>query len=343
MSESFNCKCGNTIKYLDKGSHLQCPICSDSVAIHNGIIRFYFDESEQSKLFDSIYASGYNNIEQKNTESIRDEYLAHAPTALNYLVKAGYDITQNIEGISILDAACGSGWTSAAFYNHPNICGCHIHAFDISYHGVKRLKDYLSDSKNNNSITYSTQNALSMCFAEEQFDLVVGSSILHHFDDYKAYLKGCLHVLKPNGKAIFGEPFAVGYGLIYSAMKIATNELKIKSSGVDSLYLDASKRIEHFENKEGLSNLVDKHLFHYDEMVEAGRAMGFTNCDIIPVHQLEYMDGHLIDELYNDMGIDNKKLRSKTKSIYKVIFDIFRSQGGFTRTLSPFNYIVFEK
>lgn len=343
LSEQYKCKCGEAIEYLIRDNTLVCPLCSDVVNVEDGIFRFHSVTGQQSKLFDSIYSSGYNNIEQKLSQSTRDEYRAHAPTALYYLVKAGYDLDQRVEGIKILDAACGSGWTSAAFYLHPNVHRCHIHAFDISFHGIKRLKQYLSGLENSNTINFSTQNALDMRFADSQFDLVVGSSILHHFDDYKAYLEGCYATLKCGGKAIFGEPFAIGYGLIYSAMKIAANELKIQVPTIDALYNDAATRIAHFGNEGFLDKLVDKHLFFYDEIIEVARSIGYSNCDILPLHQLEYFDDYFIDEIYNEMLVSNEKLRKKTREIYKVIYSIFKSQKTFVRSLSPFNYIVFKK
>jgi len=343
LSELYKCKCGESIEYLKRDNALVCPFCADVVIVEDGIFRFDSEMDQQSKLFDSIYSSGYNNIEQKLSQSTRDEYRAHAPTALNYLVKAGYDLEQKVEGIKILDAACGSGWTSAAFYLHPNVRSCHIHAFDISFHGPKRLKEYLSGLESRNTIHFSTQNALEMRFADSQFDLVVGSSILHHFDDYKAYLEGCYAVLKRGGKAIFGEPFAIGYGLIYSAMKIAANELKIKEASIDALYNDAAIRIAHFGNEGFLDKLVDKHLFFYDEIVEAASSIGYSNCEILPLHQMEYFDGYFIDEVYNEMRVANEKLRKKTREIYKVLYSIFKSRSTFVRSLSPFNYIVFSK
>jgi 2-polyprenyl-3-methyl-5-hydroxy-6-metoxy-1,4-benzoquinol methylase len=49
----------------------------------------------------------------------------------------------------------------------------------------------------------SVQDASQMRFAPESFDIVIGSSVLHHFDDVEKFLIDCRKILKPGGAAVF--------------------------------------------------------------------------------------------------------------------------------------------
>ncbi len=343
MIETYLCDCGSTLKRKQPSQSYICDRCRCEIPSDEGILRFTSKPTDQTDHFDAIYGSGYNNVEQQSRESKRDEYLAHAPTALNYLKFAGYDIQQPITNLSILDAACGAGWTAAAFYMHESIKDCDIHAFDIAPEGVRRLKGYLANTTSSNRISYSIQDALSMHFLDEEFDLIVGSSILHHFDDYESYLKGCLRILKPGGKAVFGEPFAVGYGLLYTAMKVALDDLQREYAQIEALINDVSVRISQHGNPGFLENLVDKHLFFYSEIIECSTRVGFEHCEIKPLHTLEHLGSGIVDEMYNEIGIDDPTLRERTKTIYGVIYEIFASKSTYGRSLSPFNYVVFSK
>jgi ubiquinone/menaquinone biosynthesis C-methylase UbiE len=53
-------------------------------------------------------------------------------------------------------------------------------------------------------------SALSMPFKDESFDLVVGSGVLHHFDDASLVLIEVSRVLKPGGYAVFGNEMVPG-------------------------------------------------------------------------------------------------------------------------------------
>lgn len=343
MTDQYLCSCSRALPLNNAGDALTCPACGEYIPIEDGIVRFTQGDSEQGNHFDAIYGEGYNNVEQKNLNSTRDEYQAHAPTALHYLSKAGFDPNTDIRGLHILDAACGAGWTAAAFYQHPNVNDCHIHAFDIAAEGVRRLKHYLAPIASSNTLSLSTQDALDMRFADNQFDLIVGSSILHHFDDYERYLEGCIRILKPDGKAIFGEPFAPGYGLLYSAMKIALNDLSQSEPTPEALYKDAAYRLTHHDESDALEILVDKHLFFPDEITESARRVGYQSVEILPLHDMNYIGNGLVDEMYNEMGIEDAALRERTQAIYSVMYDMFSSTKTFMKSLSPFNYVVLTR
>ena len=72
-----------------------------------------------------------------------------------------------------------------------------------------------------NSLEMSVQNADSMVFEDSTFDFVIGSSVLHHFDNVEEFLRKCRRILTRGGAATFGEPFAMGYGIGSASLMIA--------------------------------------------------------------------------------------------------------------------------
>src|SRR5690348_1765374 len=99
-------------------------------------------------------------------------------------------------GDKVLEIGCGTALFTRKFYDATK---AEITATDIS-------EDLLEAAKQNlPQVTFKRDDAMQMSFADETFDVVFGSSILHHLDFYPA-LKEIYRVLKRNGKMIFAEP-----------------------------------------------------------------------------------------------------------------------------------------
>lgn len=54
-------------------------------------------------------------------------------------------------------------------------------------------------------IEFKLEDAMNLSFADSSFQVVFGSSVLHHLDFQKS-LKQIYRVLKPGGKMVFAEP-----------------------------------------------------------------------------------------------------------------------------------------
>ena len=363
---NYNCDCSYSGPLKNNKDSYICPNCRKKWDNENDIIIFTDKKNSQTDVYDNIYSSGYISIEQKKTNAQTDAYKTHEELAYSYFKSLGYNLNNDVENLSILDVACGSGWTTAALFCNDKLQNCKIHAFDISISGIKLLKQYLNTQRKSNSknhLELSVQDAMNMKFSNNSFDVIIGSSILHHFDHYEHFLDACFNILKPSGKAIFGEPFAIGYGIVYSAMKLASIETKVHEKSIDKMYNDSSVRIEKSGDHMFLENLVDKHLYLPDELLEVGRNIGFRKVEIKPLNSLEDIKDELIYDLYKSMGInglagfnviipykkaviacmERQKLIKKTIEIYNVFFDMFKSYFTYNRTLSPFNYVIFQK
>lgn len=362
---NYNCDCSYSGTLQKSKKSYICPNCEKEWRNDDGIIVFTDEKSNQTDIYDDVYSTGYSSIDQKNIKLQIDTYKNHKEFAYFYFNALGYNLRNKTENLSILDAACGTGWTTAALHCNERLLNSNIHAFDISINGIKTLNNYLKSQNinNNNQVELSVQNAMDMKFSENSFDVIIGSSILHHFDHYEYFLDACFNILKPSGKAIFGEPFAIGCGIVYSVMKIASNETFFHNKSIEDMYIDTSVRIQKYNDTEFLKNLVDKHFFLPDELLTLGHNIGFKKVEIKPFHDIDYIKNGLIPELYKNMGInglagfdiaipykkavvactERQKLIKKTIEIYNVFVDMFNSKITYNRTLSPFNYVIFHK
>ena len=99
-------------------------------------------------------------------------------------------------GDKVLEIGCGTGLFTRKFYDATK---AEIIATDIS-------EDLLEEARKNlPQVTFKKDDAMNMSFADETFDVVFGSSILHHLD-FKPALKEIYRVLKRDGRMIFAEP-----------------------------------------------------------------------------------------------------------------------------------------
>jgi ubiquinone/menaquinone biosynthesis C-methylase UbiE len=112
--------------------------------------------------------------------------------------RANYFITEgDIKKTDIvLEIGCGTGLFTEKVYNAT---GASIIATDLS-------EDLLNIARKKNlPITFKIEDAMNLSFADNSFDVVFGSSIIHHLDFNKS-LKEIYRVLKPGGRMVFAEP-----------------------------------------------------------------------------------------------------------------------------------------
>jgi ubiquinone/menaquinone biosynthesis C-methylase UbiE len=106
----------------------------------------------------------------------------------------------DIQGKLLLDLGCGAGENSVYFAKK----GARCVATDYSP-GMVDVALKLA-AANRVTIEGQTANAMALDFADNTFDLVYASNLLHHIPDPKIALKEMHRVLKPGGKACFWDP-----------------------------------------------------------------------------------------------------------------------------------------
>ncbi|MFC1808253.1 class I SAM-dependent methyltransferase [Candidatus Omnitrophota bacterium] len=97
----------------------------------------------------------------------------------------------------VLEVGCGIG----IFTKELASTGARIVAIDISPHLIERAKRDVKDD----NIEFKICDVDNLPFKNEEFDVVLGTNVLHHLDIYTA-IRQIYRVLEKGGKIIFTEP-----------------------------------------------------------------------------------------------------------------------------------------
>jgi ubiquinone/menaquinone biosynthesis C-methylase UbiE len=146
--------------------------------------------------------------ERLKNEIAHGKYLlAHDPGEVwNWETSAGKErwarrakmLTRHLTpGTKVLEIGCGTGYFSKELVR----TGANITAVDIS----PDLLSVAAQKVAARNIVFQVENAYAMNLADDSFDFIVGSSVLHHLDVEQA-LQECWRALKPGGALRFTEP-----------------------------------------------------------------------------------------------------------------------------------------
>ncbi len=97
----------------------------------------------------------------------------------------------------VLEIGCGTGYFTKEIIK----TGAFVTAIDISPELLSIASEEIKDS----NVCFSIENAYEMSYANNSFDSIVGSSVLHHLEVEKA-IHEMFRVLKPGGSIYFTEP-----------------------------------------------------------------------------------------------------------------------------------------
>lgn len=97
---------------------------------------------------------------------------------------------------TVLEIGCGTGLFTRKVKKATQ---CKLTATDLSPELLEQARKEFPEG------TFVQDDAMNMQFADNTFDVVFGSSILHHLDMQKA-MKEIFRVLKPGGRIVFAEP-----------------------------------------------------------------------------------------------------------------------------------------
>jgi ubiquinone/menaquinone biosynthesis C-methylase UbiE len=101
------------------------------------------------------------------------------------------------ENDHVLELGCGTGY----FTRELAKLRIHVTAIDISPELIEVAKNEIQTD----NVSFEVENAYEMTFGSNQFDAVIGSSVLHHLEIEKA-VSEIYRVLKPGGMIAFTEP-----------------------------------------------------------------------------------------------------------------------------------------
>lgn len=120
--------------------------------------------------------------------------------------------------------------------------GAEVHGIDISDFAIAHLTKEAQEQQLD--IDYRVMNAEAMTYANNTFDTIYGSGILHHLDLNRAF-KSIADKLKPSGKAVFIEP--LGHNPIINGFRDKTPDIRTEDE--HPLLMKDFKLAHHYFNK----------------------------------------------------------------------------------------------
>lgn len=114
----------------------------------------------------------------------------------------GYSLIGNLGGKKILDYGCGDGWNSICFAK----AGASVWAIDVSEVGIELTKVKAKANGVDQLIIAEVRNCYATGYPKNMFDVIYGGGILHHLN-IEAAGQELSRILKPDGVAVFSEPF----------------------------------------------------------------------------------------------------------------------------------------
>lgn len=125
------------------------------------------------------------------------------------------------KGANVLEYGCGTGSLALEIIKGNG----HVTGIDISPGAIDMAKNAVSASGMGVAARaqFRVMNAEALEFADQSFDVVCGSGILHHLDLKKAY-EEIRRVLRPGGLAVFFEP--LGHNIVINGYRALTPSLR---------------------------------------------------------------------------------------------------------------------
>lgn len=326
--ETLRCsRCGTRFDVTAEA--LRCLTCGTSFPIDAGIPVLHDDETIGTALeaidYDEVHRIGDVLIDKtgKQWSELFDRF--------------------GLARDDVLEIGAGTGALTLGLLRHQAVG--RLTATDVSHKFLSMLATRV--------VEYPTPVSFVACdanvphFAEQSFDIVVGRSILHHLLDYDVTLQQCAKVLRPGGAAIFFEPVLEGKIIVAMLMSLVlrTDAMaeKPRLSKEDRVRMRATvghqmKSTTYPQDRESLSKIEDKYIFHIDQMKQAGRDAGFD--------EAEFVNNGVQDPDYWANVVRISKVPAARIEPYRWIGTTFASTYGkiFPERLStPMGFFVFRK
>ncbi len=168
------------------------------------------DRIERERLFhDNRVASN-----SENRDAQQKYYFAVAPCYENFAAR----ITKQALGKDVLEYGCFTGDKSLSLATSAHT----VTGIDISEAAIATATQQATLQRRDNAF-FHAMNAESLSFADNSFDFIFGTGILHHLDLNRAYQE-LSRVLRPNGVALFIEP--LGHNPVINAYRHCTPDAR---------------------------------------------------------------------------------------------------------------------
>ena len=160
-----------------------CPGCGRRYATDDGIFDFVggrFDTRLDVEAYDEYHAIGDSGAEV-SYRSIKDLAADRWPASLGSVVEIG----------------CGTGLWSRAMIGHRDAADAVL--TDVSPDMLRICRTHLARLGLASAlpVRFATYSAHEACFCDEAFDSCIGTSVVHHITDVRAFLTDVWRILSP--------------------------------------------------------------------------------------------------------------------------------------------------
>lgn len=130
----------------------------------------------------------------------------------------------------ILDAGCGVGGSAIYLAQHY---GCKVVGVTLSDHQVRKARQYALDANLTDLVSFHVMDYQRTSFPDQSFDVIWGIESICHAPDKRAFVKEAARLLKPGGRIIIADGFALQNH--YEQQDLALMQRWLRGWGVDSL------------------------------------------------------------------------------------------------------------
>lgn len=256
-------------------------------------------ESELSLLSQSGESEPVWRIaEDDSTATISEQFTEHASDYDGRYASSGHFerlFNQSIESLNlifpdspyVLDLGSGSGANSVVPFSRISSAARFV-ATDLSSELLNILASNLRKLNLHENVVCVVMDSMSSHIAEEKFDVVTGSAILHHLTNPNLGIRAAARALKPGGVAMFFEPFdgyslmSLAYKTILSRMGRFTNRLDSRvEAAMRGMITDITARTNPDVNSPHFERLDDKWLFSQEKIEKVAIESGFSRVSFV--------------------------------------------------------------
>jgi SAM-dependent methyltransferase len=171
------------------------------------------DSDEARKEREQLY---HDHAFEENVRAPLDKFYESAK-------KSRQDYSRQISlagrGKTVLEYGCGTGSSTFDLVEQ----GARVTGIDISPVAIRKAQEAAEQLGLSERAEFITMDAEKLTFADESFDLICGTGVLHHLQLKDAYAQ-LARVLKPGGKAIFAEP--LGHNVLVNLYRQMTPQYR---------------------------------------------------------------------------------------------------------------------
>jgi 2-polyprenyl-3-methyl-5-hydroxy-6-metoxy-1,4-benzoquinol methylase len=174
----------------------------------------------------------------------------------------------------LLDAGCGTGEYSSWFASR----GAQVTGIDLSDGSLREAKEYV-ESLSLDNVVFEKRSVLDTGLADETFDFVYCTGVLHHTPDPFGGLRELTRVLRPGGKILISLYTSSGFLLREARRQVAKaigrKDLRRRVLWGSRLFPFTARRLIKGERNDSQSALYDYFGIPHETLHSIGQVLGW--------------------------------------------------------------------